>query len=1761
MYSGANANKISGKPADFHQAAAEKVQTKLKVNTPDDVFEREADRMAERVVTTPENTVHTEGVPFSPLSQRALLITRKLEAKNPLSLDKKSNPALLQRKESREIRRHAQLADEKLMRKKEAANAQLPLSKEPFVFDAARFEAKLTQTKGKGKALPRAVCQEMEAHFGADFRNIRIHTDSAAVLLCQHIAAQAFTHGNDIYFANGKFNVATKTGKYLLAHELTHTIQQGAARQVQTASPQYESDFLRKNPVGVADKIELPQPNTTNAEKRLHPRPHDVAALAGVILRMAEKSVPTLLQSGERDLLQCMSDTPIPTLLQTGEQPNLTAPVPNLAARSGKNILQRSAKQGAAGLARGEISKGVESKKVLDGNRKGYERLTEYFEKALGAGMTAAMRAAIKQPAPPLLRDTMPSWCGIFVWWSLRTAGVPLFDWALGERNFQEFDTTREPQVGDVAHKSKNAHFALVSGIEGSNIRTVNGNTSGEDNLGGQIEEKSEPLSNWLLFFKMPDVSGEKLPPVPKKPLQPPRGAKEPPKLPTPPKKKSSAKTKKAEKGRTLKHTEGEAKIVDIAEPSGGSPIMNTLRKASAAMFKKSKSGVARLARNEKKKEAANVKVATAESAVVPPVRETESQANSGQVEKVDSIVANKPEPKDETAKKKVQESLTANLPKSLEESDNFQENGKGTAVGEDVKNVVNAEAGEVKTTYSDIENAPPPAPTPTPEATPEMEQPNPTSSLSTGENVVGETTAEQKDMSKFEKDNDSVMQKEGITDEQMSQVDEGELADAKKDRANLKAQVKAAPHEVKAAEETEKKAVKEDMHKEEKATKNTMRQNRQKQLKGANDDQKKTKSKIEFQREAVTAKINGKYETANSIVKAKLLALETQSLKAFDDGQRLATQKFEIKVKKRIEDFKDDRYSGIRGPFRWVRDKWKGMDDLPQVKRIFDEERAAFERDIEATIKKITDDSKRVVKECKEVIAKTRLDISEYVKTLKGDLTKTGKQALQDVSKKLDALDNQVNEKQKELNKKLTERREKAMKAIDDKIAKMKEGMKGLANKLMGFLLDALVKLLMWAMKKIGADVPTIKEKIGKTQEAMRTIAKSPGKFFDNLGAAIKKGANQFDTNFNTHFVGGVLDWLTGAMRGVPIKLPAKFDGWGIASLLLQIFGLTKENLRFKFVERLGEERVRLVEKAADLGEKGFEFIQKIRKGGLEGIKEMALEHAEEMKSKAIDALLGWLTIELVKAAVKKLLLMLNPAGALLQIAMAIYNVVMFFVENIQRIIDFVMSVFSSIADVAMGKIASAANFIEKALAKTIPIIIAFFARMIGLGNIGQAVKAVLKKIQAPVDKVLNKVVDKVAVLAKKVIDKGKALVDKGKQKVAAVTKKVKDKLVSWWKLKKGFQGADKKNHTLFFKGEGKNAELKVASNEQTIEIFLKEKSKVIKDYKGKDKVQLEGALKKAQGRYKIIKKKEDDIVKVPPTNIKLQGDLQKELKELLSQISEDIKPLFALNEQGDPPPTILPLFSNNVKSQSIDVSYISHKTPHGENTDAYENNDNVTLLGWKELYGPGTNIRVRDNFVKMHILHHKLGGKATDSNFTPAKGGINSAFYHTIEKHAVESKNSNVIWYKTDLTYHSTPNDKYIRKIEVSYGFHGSKAESFARKKAEKRWSQSVAPPNFDPVRIYRINEDGKSMLGRFKDKTTGMSLNKSFISLLIDERNESASFDPLPRKRRNYETMQDIETRFKIRIDKDNLNAATYHISDSLTRIGENSEDIKL
>ncbi|MBS1910500.1 MAG: DUF4157 domain-containing protein, partial [Bacteroidetes bacterium] len=124
-----------------------------------------------------------------------------------------------------------------------------------------------------------SVREQLEPRFGHDFGNVRIHTDGRAAQTARDVSARAYTVGGDIAFASGEYAPATTSGMHLLAHELTHTIQQGASVQrsgwtsTSTAAPAIQrtrAEGIQRTPtISVMDEnfVGPPSASQRRAEK------------------------------------------------------------------------------------------------------------------------------------------------------------------------------------------------------------------------------------------------------------------------------------------------------------------------------------------------------------------------------------------------------------------------------------------------------------------------------------------------------------------------------------------------------------------------------------------------------------------------------------------------------------------------------------------------------------------------------------------------------------------------------------------------------------------------------------------------------------------------------------------------------------------------------------------------------------------------------------------------------------------------------------------------------------------------------------------------------------------------------------------------------------------------------------------------------------------------------------------------------------------------------------------------------------------------------------------------------------------------------------------------------------------------------------------------------------------------------------------------------------------------------------------------------
>ncbi|MEH1777109.1 eCIS core domain-containing protein [Nostoc sp.] len=178
-------------------------QAKLSISQPGDIYEQEADSVAQQVMQRMAQSVNRQSIQREALPEDE----EELQMK---SLDNST----LQREELPEDEEELQMMP-MVQRRAEAGMAAAP-----------DVEASINQARGGGQAMADNIRQPMEQAFGADFSRVKVHTDAQSDQLNKSIQAKAFTTGQDVFFRQGEYEPGSRSGQELLAHELTHTVQQ-----------------------------------------------------------------------------------------------------------------------------------------------------------------------------------------------------------------------------------------------------------------------------------------------------------------------------------------------------------------------------------------------------------------------------------------------------------------------------------------------------------------------------------------------------------------------------------------------------------------------------------------------------------------------------------------------------------------------------------------------------------------------------------------------------------------------------------------------------------------------------------------------------------------------------------------------------------------------------------------------------------------------------------------------------------------------------------------------------------------------------------------------------------------------------------------------------------------------------------------------------------------------------------------------------------------------------------------------------------------------------------------------------------------------------------------------------------------------------------------------------------------------------------------------------------------------------------------------
>jgi len=223
------------------------LQAKLSIGQPGDVYEQEADRVADAVMRMPEPSVQREFAPEEEEEEKlqakplAGQITPLVQVQRQEETEEEEEETLQAKPLAEEItplvQRQVELEEEEEELQAKATSGRISEVN-------SNLESHIQSLKGGGKPLPESERAYFEPRFGRDFGKVRVHTDTRAAGTARAVNARAFTVGQDVVFGAGQYATGISAGRRLLAHELTHVVQQKG-----TSSPIIQRRIVVEDPV------------------------------------------------------------------------------------------------------------------------------------------------------------------------------------------------------------------------------------------------------------------------------------------------------------------------------------------------------------------------------------------------------------------------------------------------------------------------------------------------------------------------------------------------------------------------------------------------------------------------------------------------------------------------------------------------------------------------------------------------------------------------------------------------------------------------------------------------------------------------------------------------------------------------------------------------------------------------------------------------------------------------------------------------------------------------------------------------------------------------------------------------------------------------------------------------------------------------------------------------------------------------------------------------------------------------------------------------------------------------------------------------------------------------------------------------------------------------------------------------------------------------------------------------------------------------
>ena len=425
------------------------------------------------------------------------------------------------------------------------------------------------------------------------------------------------------------------------------------------------------------------------------------------------------------------------------------------------------------------------------------------------------------------------------------------------------------------------------------------------------------------------------------------------------------------------------------------------------------------------------------------------------------------------------------------------------------------------------------------------------------------------------------------------------------------------------------------------------------------------------------------------------------------------------------------------------------------------------------------------------------------------------------------------------------------------------------------GDLFGAAWRFFREMLALIGIPAQLVVSIIANAAQSISDIIMNPIGFLGNLLRSMWQGATQFFGNILSHLFGGVTGWLFGQIEEAGLTPPDITSFRSIIGFVFELLGLTLDNIWRILAEHIGRPLVERIQSAIEFATGAWAFLQVAINEGLAGIWAMIQERLSNLWNLVLGSVAGWINTAIISTASRWLLSLLDATGItpIINSLIAIYRAIESFAHYLVEMLQIVNSVVSGLADIARGRIQSAADYLETTMAQSLPIVIGFLANQFGLGTLGARVRELVESLRERVNAALSWLVGNALRL-------GRSFIDMVRSGVSAVR--------NWWENRHAFRDSQGHQHSLYFQSE--RGELIVASEPTPVGRFL---TQLVISPEDPQKTQKENHKRQAQAKLDEINQVKQDLAR------QRQGadtsTLQNQLNQKMDELATHLTPLLA--------------------------------------------------------------------------------------------------------------------------------------------------------------------------------------------------------------------------------------------------------------------------